>query len=32
MGSYPTPAEVAEVVAFLLSDRSSHVTSARLKI
>ena len=32
MGSYPTPNEVAEVVAFLLSDRSSHLTSARLKI
>ena len=32
MGTYPTPQEVAEVVAFLLSERSSHLTSARLKI
>jgi NAD(P)-dependent dehydrogenase (short-subunit alcohol dehydrogenase family) len=29
LGSYPTPAEVADAVAFLLSDRAAHVTGMR---
>lgn len=32
MGSYPSPDEVAELVAFVLSDRAAHVTSDRIKI
>ncbi|MBV9661851.1 MAG: SDR family oxidoreductase [Acidimicrobiales bacterium] len=32
LGSYPTPAEVAEAAVFLLSDRAAHISGARLKL